>query len=219
VIVLVRHGRTAVNAGGRLLGRLDPPLDELGERQARAAAAALTDLRDPRLVTSPLGRARQTAAAISDSLVASVAAPDGPAAAPLVDERWIELDYGRWDGLALGDLPADTWGAWRRDLGLRPPGGETLVELGGRVRAALAEMIDEAQERDVVVVSHVSPIKAAVAWALDVGDEVAWNLFLGPASITRLRVSAGRGSLVSFNETGHLGGLVPPVAVPRAAPR
>jgi broad specificity phosphatase PhoE len=207
VIVLVRHGRTAANAGGRLLGRLDPPLDELGERQAKALAVGIGPLVDPRVVTSPLGRTRQTAAA----LAAGLGLPD-----PAVDERWIELDYGDWDGLPLAGLPASTWTAWRADVGLRPPGGETLVELGARVRLAVADLVAEAAERDVVVVSHVSPIKAAVAWALGAGDEVAWRMFLGPASITRLRVARGGASMVSFNETAHLSALD---ATGPAAPR
>jgi hypothetical protein len=53
-------------------------------------------------------------------------------------------------------------------------------------------------------VTHVSPIKAAVAWALGVGDEVAWRLFVAPASITRIAVSGARRSLHSFNEIAHL---------------
>jgi broad specificity phosphatase PhoE len=197
VIVLVRHGRTEVNAGGRLLGRLDPPLDELGVRQAAAVADTLADLHDPRIVTSPLVRTRQTAEAIRSGL--GVDAVD-------VDDRWIELDYGDWDGMPLADLPASTWRAWRADLGLRPPGGETLTELGARVRAAAGDVVAEAADRDIVVVSHVSPIKAAVAWALAVGDEVCWHLFLGPASISRIRVAGPGTSVVSFNETAHLGG-------------
>jgi broad specificity phosphatase PhoE len=56
----------------------------------------------------------------------------------------------------------------------------------------------------VVVVTHVSPIKAAVAWALGVGDEVAWRMWVGPASITRIGVAGGVPSLRSFNEIGHL---------------
>jgi broad specificity phosphatase PhoE len=208
VIILVRHGRTDVNARGLLLGRLDPPLDATGERQAKAVAAALSSLRDPRVVTSPLRRAVQTAEAVAAGL----------AVAPTVDDRWIELDYGDWDGLPLAEVPESTWRAWRDDLALRPPGGETLRELAARVRAALAEMAEEAAGRDVVVVSHVSPIKAAVAWALDVGDEVAWRMFLGPASITRVRVSGRGASLVSFNETAPLDRAGASGAVEPAAP-
>ena len=52
----------------------------------------------------------------------------------------------------------------------------------------------------MVVVSHVSPIKAAIAWALGVGDEVAWRLFVQVASVARIGVGPGGPSLHSFNE-------------------
>ena len=53
----------------------------------------------------------------------------------------------------------------------------------------------------VVVVSHVSPIKAAVAWALGAGDDLAWRLHLSTASLTRLAWGADRPVLRSFNDT------------------
>jgi broad specificity phosphatase PhoE len=63
----------------------------------------------------------------------------------------------------------------------------------------------------VVVVSHVSPIKAAVGWALDLGPEVAWRTFVAPASITRIGLGANARSatLRGFNEVAHLAGIVP----------
>lgn len=196
MIVVVRHGRTAANAGGLLLGRADPPLDDEGGRQAAALAGACTALEVARIVTSPLGRCRQTAAAIA-ALVA-------PAVPVEVDERWVELDYGELDQRPLRDVPAATWAAWRADVNWRPPGGETLAELGARVRGACQDLVDEARERDVIVVSHVSPVKAAVGWALGVGDEVTWRMWVAPASISRIGFSGPVPSLRSFNEVGHL---------------
>jgi broad specificity phosphatase PhoE len=72
--------------------------------------------------------------------------------------------------------------------------------LGARVRAACAEMVDELRRHDVVVVSHVSPIKAAIAWALDTGDELSWRLFVQVGSITRISVDDYGPTLRSFNE-------------------
>ena len=59
---------------------------------------------------------------------------------------------------------------------------------------------------DVVVVSHVSPIKAGVAWALGTGDEIAWRMFVALASVTRIAVSDRGPLLRSFNEVAHLAG-------------
>ena len=128
MIVLVRHGRTDANARGLLLGRADPALDDEGRRQAARLAAALGPLDGARVVTSPLARCRQTAEAI--------VAANAPGVAVEVDERWIELDYGAFDGLGAGDVPAATWAAWRADVAWTPESGESLAALGVRVRAA-----------------------------------------------------------------------------------
>jgi broad specificity phosphatase PhoE len=68
------------------------------------------------------------------------------------------------------------------------------------VRGACEELLDEIRQRDVVVVSHVSPIKAAIAWTLGVGDEVAWRLFVQVASVARVAVGPAGPSLHSFND-------------------
>jgi probable phosphoglycerate mutase len=188
-LLVVRHGRTAQNAAGRLLGRADPPLDDLGERQAAALAAAIGPV--DRVVSSPLLRTRQTAAAFG--------------AAVEVDERLVELDYGDWDGRRVGDIAAEEWATWRRDLSFTPPGGESLAALATRVRTACTSITESSPEdATVVAVTHVSPVKAALCWALGVDDATVWRTFVAPASLTRIAVRAGVPQLHSFNETGHL---------------
>lgn len=192
MLIVVRHGRTPANASALLLGRrLDPDLDELGRRQAAALAAALPvpDV----VVSSPLRRARTTAAAFGRPVT--------------VDDRWAELDYGVLDGTPIRDVPTDLWERWRTDPSFVPEGGESLVALAARVGDACAELAPDAAERDVLVVTHVSPVKAAVAWALDVGVEIAWRMFVAPASVTRIAVAGGRPSLHGYNVTTHLDGL------------
>jgi broad specificity phosphatase PhoE len=201
VIVLVRHGRTDANARGLLLGRADPELDEEGWSQAARLAAELATLDVARMVTSPLVRCRQTA----DAIAAGGEAGGRARLHVEVDERWIELDYGAFDGLGTTEVPAATWARWRADVAWTPEGGESLAILGDRVRAACEDLADEARDRDVVVVTHVSPVKAAVAWALGVGDEVAWRMWVAPASITRIGIAGSSPSLRSFNEVAHLG--------------
>lgn len=191
-LTLVRHGRTEANAAGRLQGRMDNPLDEAGRQQARAIGTALASV--DRLVSSPLRRAVDTAALAL------------PGMAPELDERWLELDYGDLEGVPVTDVPAATWSRWRSDSEFRPTGGETLAELGVRVRAALEELAHAAVSDHVVIVSHVSPIKAAMAWALGVVDGVAWRCRLDAASITRISVGREGPALVSFNDTHHLTG-------------
>jgi broad specificity phosphatase PhoE len=191
VLIVLRHGRTEANASGRLLGRLDIGLDELGRRQARALRSQVAGA--TRVVCSPLLRTRETA----DALGLPVS----------IDERWIEVDYGALDGTPLRDVPPAMWASWTTDPDFVPEGGESMAALGVRVRAACDDLVEEAAERDIVVVSHVSPVKAAVAWALGVGDEITWRLYVAPASVTRISVGPPRRSLHLFNGQGHLDSL------------
>lgn len=189
MLIVVRHGRTEANASGLLLGRrLDPALDELGRRQAEQLARVLPA--DARVVSSPLRRTRETAEALGREVA--------------VDERWVELDYGELDGTPLRDVPRDVWAGWQADPSWAPPGGESLTDLGARIRAACDDLAGECAERDVIVVTHVSPVKAAVAWALDVGDHISFRTFVGPASITTISTALGRPSLHTFNGCAHL---------------
>lgn len=199
MLVVVRHGRTASNRAGLLLGRSDPGLDDLGRRQAAAVAAALGPV--DRVVASPLLRTRETAAAVADAAGVTIE----------VDERWIEVDYGDWDGRPVAEVDADTWAQWRADPDFAPPGGESLAAVDRRVRAACAELIADAADRTVVVVSHVSPIKATLAWALGVHEDqsvaVSWRSFVTPASVMRIGVGPAGPSLRVFNDQSHLAGV------------
>jgi broad specificity phosphatase PhoE len=183
VLLLVRHGQTTPNVEGRLLGRLDPPLTPRGEEQARTVAAALP--RPDRVVSSPLRRAVQTAAEFGTDVE--------------VDERWIELDYGEFDGRVLADVPAETWRRWRRESSFAPPGGESLDTLAARVHDACEELASAAADAVVVVVSHVSPIKAALAWALGVPVSIAWRMFVEDSGVSRIDFGAAGPSVRWFN--------------------
>jgi broad specificity phosphatase PhoE len=198
VIVFARHGQTAPNRDGLVLGRADPELTGEGRRQAAALAAALAGEPVTAILTSPLVRARQTAEAIG-------AASGLPVT---VDERLLEIDWGTWEGRPAGSLAVADVDRWRADDSPEPrkahpvaPEGESLDSLSSRVGSFCLETLGEGL---VVAVSHVSPIKAAAAWALGVDGTVAWRMFLGLASITR--IGRGRTSpvLLSFNETAHL---------------
>lgn len=192
-LILVRHGETPPNREGVLLGRADPGLTDQGRRQAQALADALTPLAPARVVTSPLRRCRETAVVIAEAAPCSVAE----------DDRLIEVDYGEWEGQPLPEVPAEASRRWRDDAAFRPPGGESLEDVAERVHA-WCEEIRERAEGTVVAVSHVSPIKAVVAWALGVDAGVSWRMFLGVASLTRVALGPDGPVLLSFNERGHL---------------
>ncbi len=198
MLILVRHGQSQANAAGLLCGRLDSPLTDLGREQAsrlgNTLAAARLD-RAVRVLCSPLARTTDTAEAICAAL--GVEAPE-------VDGRLVEIDYGVLDGARLSDVPNQTWATWRADPAWHVEGGESLACLQARVEELLVEITPAASASDVVAVTHVSPIKAAAAWAIGAGPELAWRLSLGVASITRLAMGGRLPCLVTFGETSHL---------------
>ena len=188
MIAFVRHGQTELNRDGRLQGRIDAPLSKLGAQQAAALARGYASAPVTRMLSSPLQRARATAAAI--------AAPHGLAVE--VDDRLIELDYGEWDGLALTDVSADDWASWRNDVEFAPPGGERLRDVSERIASVCAEVLTGDL---VIAVSHVSPIKAAVCGALRVDERTTWRMQLDVASVTRIGGRPdGSPYLVGFND-------------------
>jgi probable phosphoglycerate mutase len=202
LIILVRHGRTEANHRGLLLGRADPRLDETGIVQVAALADYLAQELIGRkinaVVTSPLLRTQETAAAIGHAL----------AVTPEVDERLIEMNYGEWDQLPVDEIAPEVWKQWRVDPDFSPPGGESLAQVQIRVGQCLDDLVRRAHSPDpdspggvVVAVSHTSPIKAALVWALRGSPELAWRFRLSVASITEITLGPFGPVVTRFNET------------------
>lgn len=170
---------------GQLQGRIDEPLDDVGLRQAVAVAELVGAVDE--LISSPLMRARQTAEAFGVPFT--------------VDDRWIELAYGVYEGVPHADVPSEVWNYWLDDPDFVPDEGESLRTLDARVRLACDDLVERARDHHVAVVSHVSPIKTAVAWTLGAGVEVAWRTHLDHASVCRIQIRRTGPVLLTFNET------------------
>lgn len=184
VLYLVRHGRTSANARGLLQGRLDPPLDDVGRQQAASIAAMVGEVDE--VITSSLVRAQETASCFGHE--------------PTVDDRWIEIAYGEYEGVPAGEVPPDVWQSWRENNQFKTRGGESFGSLDTRVRSACEELRDRIHDSNIVVVSHVSPIKAAVAWALGVTMDIMFHCHLSQASLCRIDSGRFGPVLHSFNE-------------------
>ena len=144
-VYVVRHGRTALNAAGVLRGRLDPPLDAVGEQQAHALGELFADSHVDAVVCSPLQRARQTAGPIADATGATLACEDA-----LVDR-----DYGPWAGTARADVEA-RFGSLDRTPEIEPMGS-----LVSRVVFAASEVA--VRFDSVVIVAHEVVNRALLA--------------------------------------------------------
>ncbi|MFD0987046.1 histidine phosphatase family protein [Methyloligella solikamskensis] len=186
LIDLIRHGAT--EPPGLLLGRTDPPLSPTGWRQFEAQTEGRTW---PRIVSSPLLRAREAAE--------SLAAKRGLAAH--IDSNWAELDFGAWDGQPVSGLREDPaiaaqLDAFYSDEDAAPPeGGESWSALRTRVANALDELLETAPESDdaapsALVVTHGGPIRTALALTCNLPFAHLWTLRI--AYGTRISLRFGR---------------------------
>ncbi|MGH3718512.1 MAG: bifunctional RNase H/acid phosphatase [Pseudonocardiaceae bacterium] len=198
-LLMLRHGQTEHSARLRYSGRADLPLTELGERQAAAAAARLATTDGViAVVSSPLPRARQTATLVADALGVPLNVHDGV----------IEADFGAWEGLTFAEAGArdpDLHTRWLTDTSVAPPGGESMDAVHRRVRRARDQLIAEHGAATLVVVSHVTPIKALLRMALDAGPSVLHRLHLDVASLSVAEFYPDGPATVSLvNDTSHL---------------
>lgn len=147
-IALVRHGQTDLNLQLRWQGTTDAPLNELGRRQAAEVADLLVRHQWSRIITSPLQRARQTAAAIASRLEL----PE-----PQVNTAIVE-QHG---GIAEGMLEREIRRRWPTEEAI--PGSETRAQVGERGAHALTELAEHYSGESFVVVAHGTLIRLALA--------------------------------------------------------
>jgi broad specificity phosphatase PhoE len=197
-LVLLRHGQTELSVQQRYSGHGDPELTQLGHAQAAAAAARLAELPEVAAVlSSPLRRARQTAAAVAEATGAPLVVRDG----------LIETDFGGWEGLTFAEArerDPELHGSWLGSEEVAPPGGESFAEVGRRIEAELKELLAEYPGRTVVVVSHVTPIKVVLRLALHGGPGILYRLHLDLASISIVDLYPDGGASVRLvNDISH----------------
>lgn len=198
-LLLLRHGQTEYSAQRRYSGHQDLPLTELGEQQAAAAAARLSTADGvTAVISSPTLRARQTAKPVADALGVPLS----------VSEGLIETDFGVWEGLTFTEArerDPDLHARWLTDTSLAPPEGESMEAVHRRVRRVRDQLISEHGDATLVVVTHVTPIKALLRMALDAGPSLLYRLHLDLASLSIAEFFPdGPASVSLVNDTSHL---------------
>ena len=198
-MLLLRHGQTALSVDQRYSGRGNPALTDLGLAQAKAAAQAIGKRGEfGAIVTSPLGRTRQTADEVGSVLGLK----------PTVVEGLIETDFGAWEGLTFSEASTqdpDVHGRWLSDDTVCPPRGESFAGVRERVAQAREQLCRDYPEQTIVVVSHVTPIKTLLQLGLGVGSGILFRLHLDLASLSIVEFYPDGGSVVRLvNETSYL---------------
>lgn len=205
-LLLLRHGQTELSVDRRYSGRGDVSLTELGTSQARAAAQRLSkmdgvaavnsDAAVP-VVASPLARTRQTAREVAAELGGTCEFHEG----------LVETDFGEWEGLTFTEASERyprLHRQWIGDPTVAPPGGESLDAVYRRVAEASDDLLARYAGQTIVVVSHVTPIKALLRLGLDVGPAMFYRLHLDLASLSIVEFYPdGNASVRLINDISH----------------
>ena len=195
-VLLVRHGQTPTT-GKVLPGRAKGlHLADEGVRQAEIAAERIAALGNVEAVySSPLERAKETAAPISKALGVKTK----------VDRGLFECDFGDWTGAELKKLmKLPEWQTVQRAPStFRFPNGESFTEMQTRMVSALDRLRQQHPGGTIVCVSHADTIKAAVAHALGTHIDLFQRIVISPASVSALTWHAGGPIVLAVNSTGR----------------
>ncbi len=191
IVYLVRHGETAWNAAGRCQGTIDVPLNAVGRAQASALRTALSDVDFSCAYSSPLSRARETAAIVLAGRITPV----------YTDAALRELSYGRWQGRAPNAWPigsARRWTAtpWHMTF----PGGECLEDVYRRVTPFWDRLVRAHAGEIVLLVTHGHINRLLLLHALGWPRDRFWAIPQDNACYCVLRVAPG-------NHGGHLAAM------------
>lgn len=197
-VTFIRHAATDLTQAGRICGQLDAPLSSWGRIQAQCVAQRLADRPFDALYTSHLQRARDTAAAISETTGLQ----------PVVDKRFSELFFGRFEGepvRALAEDPSGFGHKWQKDPARkRFPGGENLRELAIRGWDGLDEVYAAHPDGHVLIVAHMFLISALLCRIAHVGV-ARYRLFcVDTCSLSTAHIREGGFRLMQLNDVAHL---------------
>ena len=193
-IVLVRHAESQGNVEARWHGRTDGPLSPAGEASLEALGKRLSHWKFDVVISSPLTRARMTAASFSNEVV--------------IDDEFVEMDVGRWEGRTFAEVEGDqgdelhaAFTDWNLPLG----GGESLLEVGRRARRAVDRLFSQlAEGQRAAVVTHGGLLQSVLHRHLP-GRGRRVHPITSNTGINRILMQSGRLRLAAFNDTGHLG--------------
>jgi len=197
-LLLVRHAETDWNRARRYQGWRDTPLSETGRGQAEAAGRLLARERLAAVWSSPLERARETAAAIA-----------APHELPVREsEAFKEMRFGDWEGLTGVEVRARfpaLYEGWRDTPQLvAVPGGETLTEVRRRVLGGLDELRAAHDGQTICLVAHGISSRILILEALGLGLDRVWSLELSSAGISELEFRDDWAAVHRMNTLVHL---------------
>ena len=204
---VLRHGQTEMSVQRQFSGLSDPELTAHGQEQAKRAAAYVAEqLAGWRggagavaIYSSPLKRTRQTAEAVAEALANAGGAGGGAPARPRVHttEALIEMNFGDWEGRTFAEVMDEfplEHDACLWDSSAAPSGGESPDDVLARVRPFLRDVARNHPGEDVVLVSHVTPIKSILRHALCASGAIYRTLHLDLAGLSVIEIFGADGA-------------------------
>lgn len=203
VILLVRHGQTSTT-GKVLPGRaLGLHLSGTGRAEAEGVASRLGELKKVAAIySSPLERARETAAPIATALDVKIH----------IHKGLLECDFGDWTGMHLSTLmKKPEWNTVQRaPSSFRFPNGESFSEMQTRFVTALDDIRSRHRGKVVICVSHADPIKSAVAHAIGTHLDLFQRIVISTCSVSAIAYADSGPVVLTVNSIGgSLGELRP----------
>ena len=200
-ILIVRHGKTEYNSSRKFCGITDIDMIPFGYRQIERVRDRLAKEKIDAVFCSDLKRARVSAEIITQGRKLKIEA---------VPELR-EMNYGRCEKLAWDEISKDfpdvSQGMIARSLELNFPEGESLQELGSRIKKFAAVLKKFPPEQTILVVGHSGPLGALVCELLEFGIGAFWRLYLDNASLSIVNIYPDFAILNLLNDVSHLDGL------------
>jgi broad specificity phosphatase PhoE len=201
-LFVVRHGGTRWTRERRFAGSRDVPLDDAGHARAEALARLLAAHPITAVYTSPMERARATAALI--------AAPHRQDVR--IERAFADMRFGAWEGLTADEVATrfpDAWTTWREaPATLTAHGGEPVDHVAERVAGAIGRLQHAHTGETVVVVTHAIAVRLIALAALGLGSDRLWSVDASPAGVTELEYSRDWVTVHRMNTLAHLTAVV-----------
>ena len=193
-IIFLRHGQAKNNIERILTGRTpNVPLTEKGIDQAEKAAKFLEHMNISAIYSSPIERAKHTAEIVGKYNSLDVT----------IDDRLIELDMGKFTGVPYDEIFSSHGNVFMKfyngELEIAHNGVETFSEVKKRVLGVVDHVIENHPNQNVVLVTHMDPIKAMLSTVVDLTPTNLFELIIANASLNIFREHQGKFSISGLN--------------------
>ena len=193
-IIFLRHGQAKNNTDRVLAGRTAGiPLTDLGIKQAQHTAQLVKNMNISAIYSSPIQRAKHTAEIVGKHNSLDVE----------IDDRLIELDMGKFTGMPYDEIFSSHGNVFMKfyngELEIAHNGVETFSEVKKRVKGIVDHVIEEHPDENVVLVTHMDPIKAMLSTIIDLSPTNLFELIIANASLNIFREKDQKFSLSGLN--------------------